>query len=377
MTVSVPLHVVSSQVVPGRLSFRMDVAHGLASRSHSDNIYVELRADSGIAGYGECVPRSYVTGETPESVVAALPALLGPLVGGVFSSPGEAATAVGELGRSETGAANPAAMCAAELAFLDLAGRHFHIPAAAILGLGMTHGALVYSLVVPLLPDDRLERFLASVSPFRFRQVKVKVDALDPAARVRRVKSLLPPTDEFRVDANCSWSATDAPYYIDLLAREGVVSVEQPLPAGEMEATAGLRGRGVLITLDESVRNEADLKRAAELGACDMVNVRISKCGGMHGALRIIRAAERCGLGVQLGAQVGESCILSAAGAQLATGIASFRWLEGCFGTHLLTDDLCRESLRFGMHGELDPPVGPGLGITVDPARLRSANPNG
>jgi L-Ala-D/L-Glu epimerase len=369
MTVFSPLRIVSSRVLPGRLTFRMDVSHSLASRSYSDNVYVELNADSGVAGYGECVPRSYVTGETPESVIEALPAILGKFERSVFFAPLEVVAALDDAGRSDDGASNPAAMCAAELALLDLAGKRWGVPAGDFLGLGKTRGALVYSLVVPLMPEEKLVRFLAGVSSFRFRHVKIKVDSIDPAATVRRVRPLLPEA-EFRVDANCSWSAEEAPGFVDALARERVVSIEQPLPAGELEETARLRGRGVLITLDESVRSEDDVKRAASLGACDMVNVRISKCGGMIGALRIVRAARRCGLEVQLGAQVGESCILSAAGALLASGIDSFRWLEGSFGTHLLTRDLCSPSFRFDAFGELKPPRGPGLGITVDPARI-------
>jgi len=371
MSVSSSFEIVSSKVTPGQLRFRMAVAHGLATRFHSDNIYIALRSDSGASGYGEGVPRSYVTGETPESVLAAAPVLLEPLIRRKFSSPEEVVAALEEAARLETGSACPAARCAVELALLDLAGRHWGIPVSSILGLSRNDRPLVYSLVVPIVPGDRLERVLASVSMLQFRHVKVKVNALDPAGRVRRVKALLPDGCEVRVDANCSWSVRNARRFIDELAGENVVSVEQPLPAGDMTETGRLRGRGVLITLDESVRNEADVDLAASMGACDVVNVRISKCGGLLGALRIICAAERNGLDVQLGAHVGESCILSSAGALLAAGVGVFRWLEGCFGTHLLVEDLCRESFRFGMYGELVAPGGPGLGITVEPERMR------
>jgi muconate cycloisomerase len=101
-----------------------------------------------------------------------------------------------------------------------------------------------------------------------------------------------------------------------------------------------------------------------------MVNVRISKCGGLLGALRVIETARKRGLAVQLGAQVGESCILSAAGALLAAGTPGFRWREGCFGTHLLREDLCKDEFRFGIRGEMVPPSGPGLGVRVDGTRL-------
>ncbi len=367
MTGFAPLRITSSRAFPLRLDFHMDVAHGLASRAFSDNVFVEFRSASGFAGFGECVPRTYVTGETPASVLVAIPAIAVRFEGTVFRSPGELADALGEEGNST---AHPAAFCAVELALLDLAGRHWNIPATAVAGLGILRDPLFYSLVVPLLNDDAVEKFLKYTAKFRFSQVKVKVDGNDPAARVRLVKSHVAPDMEIRVDANCSWARSDAHSFIDDLAAEGVVSVEQPLSAADLDGTADLRGRGVFITLDESVKNPGDVERAADAGACDIVNVRISKCGGLLGALRVIRAAERRGLGVQLGAQVGESCILSAAGALLAAGVPSFQWLEGAFGTHLLKRDLSNEPFRFGFRGELAVPRGPGFytSINGDPA---------
>ena len=83
-------------------------------------------------------------------------------------------------------------------------------------------------------------------------------------------------------------------------------------------------------------------------------------------SIQIIKAALQNGLKVQLGAQVGESCILTAAGACLAAGIPAFLWLEGCFGNYLLKKDLCVDELRFGEGGRFFPPKSPGLGITID-----------
>ncbi len=370
MTGFAPLSVIASRVFPLRLDFRMDVAHGLASRAFSENVFVEFRSDSGRTGFGECVPRPYVTGETPEGALAEIPDIAARFEGRAFRSPDELAAALGDEGISDIATANPAAFCAVELALLDLAGRHWNLPATEVIGLDRSRCPLVYSLVAPLMSDEALAGFLGYTAEFRFSHVKVKVDGNDPAARVRLVKSLVSPDMEIRVDANCSWKPSDAPAFVRDLAAEGVVSVEQPLVAADLDGMARLRGRGVLITLDESVRNPGDVERAADAGACDIVNVRISKCGGLLGALRVIHAAERRGMGVQLGAQVGESCILSAAGALLAAGVPSFRWLEGAFGTHLLMRDLCGETFRFGVRGELALPEGPGLGIGIagDPA---------
>lgn len=364
------LVVVHSDVFRKRLDFRMGVAHGLASRASSENVYVEFRDASGNAGYGECVPRQYVTGETPGSALAVLGEFIPALTAGTYESPDAVIAALAAMGRSEAGRKNPAALCAVELSLLDLAGKHWGISVTEMLGLTRSVAPLAYSLVVPLLPSGALEKFLAYVAEFEFRHVKIKVTADDPAGQVRRVRSVLHPDTEFRADANCSWKAADAPRFMRELHDEGVVSIEQPLPADDLAGMARLRNGGPLVTLDESVSGPDDVTRAAESGACDIVNVRISKCGGMLGALRVIGAARRNGLGVQLGAQVGESCILSAAGAILASGTPEFRWLEGGFGEHLLREDMCAKPFCFGRRGLLAPPSGPGLGMPVERDRL-------
>ncbi len=371
MTDCMPLRVTATKTYARRLDFRMDVAHGLASRFYSDNIYVELSSESGHTGYGECVPRLYVTGETVESVPAALGQLLPLLTGTEASSPAVLISRLASAANSPAGRENPAAFCAAELALLDMAGRHWNLSVTEMLGLEQRRSMLAYSLVVPLFPPAAMENFLEFTAPFGFRQVKIKVNAEDPVGHVRRVKALLPPNAEVRVDANCTWNRGDALHIIPALADEGVVSVEQPLAADDLEGMSRLRGKGALITLDESVSGPDDVNRAAGCGACDLVNVRISKCGGILGAMRVIAAARRHSLDIQLGAQVGESCILSAAGALLAAGTPEFRWLEGGFGTHLLREDLCTEDYRFGPGGRLRPPTGSGLGIIPD--RLRAA----
>ncbi|MHB9027164.1 MAG: mandelate racemase/muconate lactonizing enzyme family protein [Candidatus Latescibacterota bacterium] len=370
MTGKPPLKIAGVHVHKKRLGFRMDVAHGLASRFCSDNIYVELVSDSGTAGYGECVPRAYVTGETPESVIASLEALLPQLSAAPYDSPHAVVARLSETGLTAIVKKNPAAFCSAELALLDLAGKYWDLSVPDLLGLNLQVDSLYYSLVTPIFPSDIMERFLSGISGFRFSHAKIKVNGRDPVGYIRRVKSLLPPETEIRVDVNCSWTVEEALEYLPELADAGVVSVEQPLAAGDLGGSARLRGNGVLITLDESISGPDDVDRAAAAGACDIVNVRISKCGGLLGALRVIGAADRRGLGIQLGAQVGESCILSAAGAILAAATPEFRWLEGCFGTHLLREDLCREDFRFGANGKIIPPHGPGLGITIDPDRL-------
>ena len=105
--------------------------------------------------------------------------------------------------------------------------------------------------------------------------------------------------------------------------------------------------------------------------AVDHFNVRVSKCGGLHRSAAMAARAATAGIGVQVGSQVGETAILSAAGRHLAASLPDVVFVEGSFGTLLLAEDISVESVRFGHRGEAPLLTGPGLGVRVLEDRLR------
>ena len=130
-----PLQFTAVSCVPVRFDFTMDVVHSLASRFHTDNICVTLTAGSGVTGHGECVPRSYVTGESLETVFDTLRILSPKFLNRSFSAPDDLVAALRRIGAEAPGAANPSAFCALELAALDCAGRYWNLPVSDIVGL--------------------------------------------------------------------------------------------------------------------------------------------------------------------------------------------------------------------------------------------------
>src|SRR2546421_192127 len=102
-------------------------------------------------------------------------------------------------------------------------------------------------------------------------------------------------------------------------------------------------------------------------GACALFNLRLSKCGGFIPALRLAQFARRHGrLGYQLGCQVGETAVLSAAGRHFAASVADLRYVEGSYDRHLVREALGTKDLTFGWGGWAPALPGPGLGITLD-----------
>jgi L-alanine-DL-glutamate epimerase-like enolase superfamily enzyme len=172
---------------------------------------------------------------------------------------------------------------------------------------------------------------------------------------------------DLRVDANEAWTCRELEARVAPLVPLGISSLEQPVPHAEVDGLAALRPRlGVPVMLDESLCSLSDAERAIALGTCDLFNIRLSKCGGFIPSLRIAARAKQAGLGYQLGCQVGETGILSAAGRHFATSVAGIRYLEGSFDRLLVTERLTVEDLTFGWGGWAPALRAPGLGVTID-----------
>lgn len=121
---------------------------------------------------------------------------------------------------------------------------------------------------------------------------------------------------KLRVDANGGWSVNEANMMIPWLAERGVDYVEQPLVEGaESDLPAIFEGRKLPIFVDESCRFSTDVPKVAH--ACDGVNLKLMKCGGITDALRIIAAAQAHGLQTMIGC-MSESSVAIAAGAAIS-----------------------------------------------------------
>jgi muconate cycloisomerase len=363
-------HVSRVDVVTATLPFRFSFGHALADRRESTNVYVRLELDDGTIGYGEGVPREYVTGETVASALTALcerqvPALVGRSIDG----PEAVAAAIDEAAPPDAEPLANAARCALELALLDACGKRFGRPASAWLAPHPAP-AVRYDAVIPFSSPKKLTAIALVVRALRIRQVKIKVgDDLDHDLRtLGLLRRLLGPRADLRVDANCGWtSADEALEAIAAMRRHGISAVEQPLPPGDLDALARVTAATPeSIVADESLRTADEAAALIAARACNAFNIRVSKCGGLLQSMRIARLATDAGLDCVVGAQVGESGILSAAGRHLAAAIGTPRYVEGSGGSLLLKEDLTTERVLPGWGGRSKLFPGAGLGVHVD-----------
>jgi L-Ala-D/L-Glu epimerase len=174
-----------------------------------------------------------------------------------------------------------------------------------------------------------------------------------------------------------AWDVDQALEIIGQLRAVGIRSFEQPIASSDLAGLARLvADSSAQIMVDEGLTDRDSLQRFVARRACTAANVRISKCGGLIGAYARCREALDAGLMLQVGCQVGESSLLSAAQLTLLSSLAPLtpgvRFAEGCFGRHLLREDPAAPLVQF-RYGGRPPrrPPGAGLGVEIDLAALQ------
>ena len=178
-------------------------------------------------------------------------------------------------------------------------------------------------------PDVMLEKMRAKADWPIFKIKLPESGGLDLVCRLRAESNAV-----FRVDANAAWQAEQVLDLAEELANLGVELIEQPLAAEEFTAMSRLKGRSAIpLMADESCRNEADVDRCIE--SFDAINVKLTKCGGLTPARRMLTRARQNGLKVMVGCMT-ESSVGIAAGVHLLP-LLDFADLDGAL---LLAEDI-------------------------------------
>jgi muconate cycloisomerase len=366
-----------------RIALRRPIRHASHTRSETDNLVVRCVLEDQTTGHGEGVPREYVTGETIEGDLALLRQSDLPAQLEACSDFARAAAMAERLRLApapgdDRGCVGNAARCAVEVAFLDAYGQCF---GASLGGVTRLLAAdrysprpwVQYSTAITSAKGLKAGILALGMRLYGFRQMKVKVgiEGPDDAARLRTIRRWAGRKMDLRVDANEAWPAEAAVERIRALEPYGITSVEQPVPHAQVEALAEVRRHiKTPIMLDESLCGRIDAEGAVAKGTCDLFNLRLSKCGGFIPSLRLAQFARRNGVDCQLGCQVGETALLSAAGRHFAASVADIRYVEGSYDRHLVRETLAREDITFHRGGWAPALGDPGLGVTVDERAL-------
>ena len=360
------MKVIGAEIRRLRLPLRMEFKHAGAVTRVAENVVLKITLDSGITGYGECVPKKHVTNETAETVVRSLQEYLCPALRGQnFGSLAEVKAFL------ECCSLQGPARCAFELSLIDAATRHIGESAHALIG-PERRSRVQYTVVVPAVSLKRLKEIAMAVRLFRLQAVKIKVGTSDEdVVRVELFRRLVGNSVDIRVDANGAWDPETALARICALQRFGISSVEEPTRPRDLDGLSYVAHRSpVPICVDESLVTLSDAERLMDRQACHIFNLRLSKCGGLLNTMRLAKLAHSNRIQYQIGCHVGETGVLSAAGRRLLMSLDDALHAEGSYSTLLLKDDITEPAVRFGFGGIGRTLRDPGLGVSVHPGAL-------
>lgn len=300
----------------------MRKAFGIAggAQEHARNVLVVVETDSGVRGFGEAAPFPAFNGETQEAALAAIERATGELVGRDLSAWRPLAERIADLTKDSASAG-----CALETATLDALTRALGTSLRVF--VGGAESELVTDITITTGTVEEAAREAAAFAAFR--TLKIKVGGGDVAEDVARVLAVhaARPDARLMLDGNAGMSEADAIELARELAKKGVVPALFEQPAADLTALASIRDEtGLHIALDESVTCPADVVRAHQERAVDVVNVKIMK-SGIARALDIVATARACGLGLMIGGMV-ETRLAMGASAAIAAGLGGFAYID-------------------------------------------------
>ena len=353
------------RAVPIRLPLRFDLKTALGSHAVSEYGLVVVDTDEGVRGLGEIAVVWHGNGFPLCRVVEErlAPALVG-------SDPFDV-TGLHRRARELVPFSrySLAAVAAIDMALLDIRGKVVGRPAYDLLG-GLARERIELSMSLPIAPAEKVIEQAKRFVEAGFGTVKVKAAKGADLEVVHALRRELGPELRIRVDLNmaCS-SAKDALRLIRGIERAGVISVEQPLPAGDLDGLAFLRERSEIpVMADESVWGPEDAWQVLRRGAADIVNVYVSESGGPTRMRETMAMCALAGVGVAVGSMP-ELAVGTAAAAHAAFAAPRVDHPSDVSGHLYYDDDVVVHDLRVE-DGALLPPPGPGLGVELDDEKL-------
>jgi len=259
-----------------------------------------------------------------------------------------------------------------EMALYDIVGKTLNTPVYNLLGGQVRERVLLsHSLSMGTPKEVAIQASDLAEQGYKTLKAKIGMDLQEDLKTVEAIRERVGDRITLRVDANMGWSSAKvAVRCIKTLEKFNLELVEQPLHFSDLEGLCFVREHvDVPIMADESVWTPDDALACIRARAVDIFNVYVSEAGGIGRAARIFAIAEAARLPCTVGAMP-ELGIGTAAQAHLAFAMRNLGYAGDVNGFVYHSDDIIVEELQI-KDGYLYPPVGPGLGVTLAPDKVR------
>ena len=357
-------------VVRVTLPFTGEFSHSLRRRFSVNNIVVILMGYAGeVLGCGEGAPRPYVTGETSEISEKYVKQLINKED---FPWEVESVAQIWEFIDSlPVGKEMNASICAIEMALLDGFARFKRMQVIDFFPHDHYTDSLEYGAAIPLSTRDIAETVGRRIRELGINKLKLKMgrDYSQNLSLISIVDSIFTEGYDLKVDVNGVWVYETGVQHLELLNEYKVRLLEQPMSPQDPDINRFCQEAGkynVELMADESACSIDDLYNLKNISSYQMINIRLSKCGGLRRSMQMIEYLRNKKVKFQIGCQLGESGLLSSAGRILSLLSNDSVYYDGSYDNLLLAENITDKDVCFEYGGKAYPLCGPGLGVNVD-----------
>lgn len=332
----------------------------LTKNATNDSVIVKITTESGVVGYGEASPLSPITGENIGTVLAVLD-LLSPMLIGKSALALEMNHRI--MDRAILG--NTSAKAAIDIALYDISAKVANLPLYKFLGGDdpVIYSDMTIGIDEPEIMAKLAEKYVGE--GFTILKVKVGLDSQNDLRAIKLIRDAVGNEIEIRLDANQGYSKKEALYVLEEMSKYGVEEIEQPLPFHDLDGMRIVTQKSKqIIVADESVKVPEDAHRFVKSDACDMINIKLMKSGGIFKAKAINSIAEAANMRCMVGC-MSETKIGISAAAAFAAAHRNIEYVD--LDSHRLLEDVKGVSGGFTQDGgKIILSEEPGLGLEID-----------
>ena len=302
----------------GRISVPLRTPFKTALRTVNsvEDVIVEIHTDCGAVGYGEAPPTGAITGGITGAIIGAIQDHIAKTI--IGRDVDEFETLLQSVQKCVV--KNSSAKAAVDMALWDLYGQLYNIPVYKLLG-GARKNIVTDITISVNDPETMVKDALIAVERgYDCLKMKVGVNPALDVARLSAVRNAVGKDIVIRIDANQAWQPKEAVKILNKMQDQGldIELVEQPVKAHDFEGLKYVTERSyVPVLADEAVFSPEDAMTIMKMGAADLINIKLMKCGGLYNALKIASAAEVFGVECMIGCML-EAKISVNAAVQLA-----------------------------------------------------------
>ncbi|AQX54352.1 dipeptide epimerase [Priestia flexa] len=312
---------VKHETIPLKVPFKT----ALRTATEIESVEVIITLENGITGRGAAAPTYVITGDSLESILAALK---GPIKAAIIGRDVKEFQLLLQSVQSCC-VGNTSAKAAADIALHDAYSRLIEVPLHTYLGGKKT---LSTCMTIGVDTPEKMTKAAKSAVADGFQVLKIKVGAnpeLD-IERIQKIHEAIPSYIKLRLDANQGWRAKQAVQIIHEMESRNfnIEFIEQPVPSYDLDGLKFVTNRvSTLIMADESLFSVKDALKLVAGRYVDLLNIKLMKCGGINEAWKIASIAEANGVGCMIGSMM-EPCFSVGAAAHFAAAHPNVHYFD-------------------------------------------------